>query len=262
MIFDAHTHLSRFGPTPGSLDRDEVNYMLARMARCGIDKALLLGPVMAAGYDPSPDAIEQCNEHTVAAVSAAPERFAGLCYLNAAHDAKLIEDNVERFIANGPLQGIKLWVAVNARDARMDVVMEHAIRLDCPVLIHAWYKTDGPVHNESDPSDVAELARRHPQSRIIMAHLNGCGVRGVLDVADCPNVMIDTSGAQPTAGILDYALNLLGPHRILYGSDWPVRDFAPQLAKLDLPTITPDAYRMITGGNLRRVLMQEAVSQC
>ena len=55
---------------------------------------------------------------------------------------------------------------------------------------------------------MADLAGRHPGVTIIMAHLSGAGVRGVLDVLPCKNVCIDTSGGQPLAGLVEYAVDL------------------------------------------------------
>ena len=39
-----------------------------------------------------------------------------------------------------------------------------------------------------------------------------------------PNVWVDTSGAYPIDGILEYAVEHLGAERVLYGSDIPIRE--------------------------------------
>jgi predicted TIM-barrel fold metal-dependent hydrolase len=57
-----------------------------------------------------------------------------------------------------------------------------------------------------------------------MAHLTGCGYRGVLEAKGLPNLFVDTSGAYPEAEILDFAVQELGAERILYGSDLPIRE--------------------------------------
>jgi hypothetical protein len=106
----------------------------------------------------------------------------------------------------------------------------------------------------TDPEDVATLARRHPNVRIIMAHLTGCGVRGVLAVKDCPNVWVDTSGAAPETGIVEYAVAQLGAARILYGSDVPIRDFAVALARITGSRLSAGDRAMILHGNARRLL--------
>jgi predicted TIM-barrel fold metal-dependent hydrolase len=50
-----------------------------------------------------------------------------------------------------------------------------------------------------------------------MAHLCGCGYRGVEFIADFPNVYVDTSGGQAEDGFLQYAVKRIGANRLLYG---------------------------------------------
>lgn len=77
---------------------------------------------------------------------------------------------------------------------------------------------------QTDPEHTALFARRNPDVKVIMAHLNGCGHRGVIAVKALPNVWVDTSGAYPMDGILEYAVEHLGAERVLYGSDIPIRE--------------------------------------
>ena len=133
------------------------------------------------------------------------------------------------------MRGIKLWISVHATDPRLDPIMARAAELGVPVLHHAWYKATEFIFNESSTAEIADLARRHPDVTIIMAHLAGGGWRGVRDIVPCPNVVVDTSGAQPIDGVVEYAVELLGPERVVFGSDWPLspvvvyRDFVRRL---------------------------------
>jgi hypothetical protein len=161
---------------------------------------------------------------------------------------------MDRCIAGGPLLGVKQEIAVNARSELHDPMMEHCVKLDCLLLHHCWYKSTGQSGEESDPADIAHLARRHPRARIIMAHMMGCGIRGMSDIAACENVCVDFSGSPPVAGIFEYALEVLGPARILYGSDFPIRDFATQLGKLESQEIPVEAREAIVCKNLHRLL--------
>ena len=130
-----------------------------------------------------------------------------------------------------------------------------AATLGVPVLHHAWYKANGFVFNESTPADIARLARRHPDVPIIMAHLAGGGWRGVRDVLDCPNVVVDTSGAQPHARLVQYAVQELGPDRVVFGSDWPIRDFAVQRARVDGAGLDFGTSAKVLGGTIARLLV-------
>lgn len=253
MIFDAHTHPPRLSEPAVDSDGRDYAPMLARMDACGIDRALLLGAV-GISQTPTAEQIRLVNDHTLAGLRAWPDRFSGLCYLNPALDRAFVHEEMDRCIGSGRMVGVKLWVAVNARDPRHDVILRRCAELDCMLLYHAWHKTVQRTPHESDPTDIAVLARRHPDVRMVMAHMMGGGVRGVSDVAACPNVWIDISGSAPTAGVLEYALATIGAQRIVYGSDWPVRDFATQLGKLDGAGIHGPDRDAITWGNLRTLM--------
>lgn len=114
----------------------------------------------------------------------------------------------------------------------MKTLMEELERRNRPLLQHCWFKTVNKYEHESDPIDVAVLAKRYPKVKIVMAHLCGCGYRGVEYIADCPNVYVDTSGGQPEDGFIQYAVKRIGADRLLYGSDAPCRDFGAQIHKV------------------------------
>jgi hypothetical protein len=66
--------------------------------------------------------------------------------------------------------------------------------------------------------------------------------------------VVDTSGAQPIDGVVEYAVELLGPERVEFGSDWPLRDFAVQRARVEGAAIDEAAKRLVLGGNIARIL--------
>lgn len=137
----------------------------------------------------------------------------------------------------------------------MRPVMAAAARHGLIVLQHAWSMTKIRQRSyHTDPEDVATLARRFPQVRIIMAHLTGCGVRGVLAVKSCANIVVDTSGAAPEAGIVEFAVEQLGAERVLYGSDVPVRDFGVALARITGSRLDSATKQKILRDNARALL--------
>jgi predicted TIM-barrel fold metal-dependent hydrolase len=122
------------------------------------------------------------------------------------------------------------------------------------VLCHCWYKTVQHYEGESTPADIADLAGRFPDVTLIAAHLTPAGVRGVLDLEAHANICVDTSGAQPFAGVIEYAVSRLGARRILYGSDVPGRDFSAQLGRIYGARIGEAERDLVLSGNARRVL--------
>lgn len=252
MIIDVHVHHTWVNPDEPPWDLIQETVELAEQS--GIDKIGLLGTYSHHGYDPTPEGIRDCNTHAAKIVERYPDRCYSFCYLNPAHDPAFIQDELDRCIVDHGMKGIKLWIVVNACDERLDAVMEGAMRHNIPVLHHAWYKSVGWVYNESSPADIRNLALRFPKVPIIMAHLNGCGVRGVLDVKDLPNVYIDTSGSQPDAGFVEFAVEQLGAERVVFGSDVPIRDYVVQLAKVKGAAISREAKELILSHNSARLL--------
>ena len=252
MIIDIHIHMASADCRYDAADVAECR-RLARLA--GIDRAVYLFNLAdSGGYNPSPDDVRRSNDLGLRLVTEHPDFFLGFCYLNPAHDPAFSLAEIERCVARGPLHGLKLWVSVHATDPRLDPIMARAAELGVPVLHHAWYKATGYAFNESTPSEIADLARRHPRVTIIMAHLAGGGWRGVQDVKACPNVVVDTSGAQPQAGLVEYAVRELGVERVLFGSDWPIRDFATQRARVTGARLTARERAQILGLNAARLL--------
>jgi hypothetical protein len=232
-------------PEPG-----EGDAMLELAGRQGIGALCLLGR-----FYPYPDkaGIRSINDATIGMVHRHPGRLFGLCFLNPVLPPAFLLDEIDRCLDAG-LSGVKLEYEVNARDPRLDPVMEKVAKREAFVLHHAWYKTVGKVENESDPSDIAHLARRHPGTRILMAHLTAAGIRGVLDIKACPNVSVDTSGSPPVAGLVEYAVEHLGAERVLFGSDFPIRDFACQLGRLEGADLTESEREKLLWKNAARLL--------
>jgi predicted TIM-barrel fold metal-dependent hydrolase len=193
------------------------------------------------------------NDHVLETIQRFPDTILGWCYVTPEYLPESLEE-IRRCISDGPMVGIKLWIARKASDSSVDAIADAAERLQVPILQHAFYKTLGNLPDESNGADVAEMARRHPGTRILMAHLYGVGERGVQDIAPCPNVYLDTSGSDPEAGLLEYAVACLGTERIVFGSDAPGRDFGIQLAKVTGADLDEEQRDLIQSGNILRLL--------
>jgi predicted TIM-barrel fold metal-dependent hydrolase len=253
-IIDCHIHFQSPG---GVYDQAAVDRCLRLADDAGIDRMVYLFNLGTGGVDPSPDDIHTSNDLGLTLLKNHPDRFIGFCYLNPAHDPAFTLAEIERCVVDGPMQGIKLWISVHATDPRLDHIMERAAELRVPVLHHAWYKATEFAFNESTPAEIADLARRHSRVTIIMAHLGGGGWRGVRDVQPCPNVVVDTSGAQPQEGLVEYAVRELGAERVVFGSDWPLRDFAVQRARVDGADLSDAEKAQILGGTIARMLGED-----
>jgi hypothetical protein len=235
-------------------DRDDrPDYQLRRTVelahQSGIGRILALTGARAA----APEDLRRRNDCTMALMAEDPDFWLGAMYLSPNHDAEFIREEARR-CAEGGMVAIKQGIEVNARDPRIDPIAEVAAELDIPILFHAWYKMVEKYPEESDGSDIAHLARRHPRTRIIMAHLTGVGRRGVQDVEDLPNVWVDTCGGWYDTEIVEYAVRHLGADRVIYGSDYPGRDYAAQLGRIEGARISDEEREKILWRNAEAVL--------
>lgn len=232
MIIDIHAHYP-FGRASEFSENNWKPCELVKAAgKINIVHICLLGDVLRYGYYPTEEQIRETNDFTVDCIRKDPGHFSGFCFLNPDNNPEFIISEIDRCIRDEKCKGIKLEVSVNCRSPKLDIIMEKAREYNCPVLHHTWYKSIDKTEFESDPSDIAYLAKRHPKVRIIMAHLSGCGRRGILDVKPFENVYVDTSGSQAVAGIIEYAVEKLGAARIFFGSDAPCRDFYTQVGRI------------------------------
>ncbi len=244
MFIDIHTHNTL----------SDTASIIEAALRNDIKKLVLLGDVLRFGYYPTEDQIYELNNGTIENVRKYSAECCGFCFLNPANDLDFTLKEIERCISDHGFKGVKLEVSLNCRDQRLYPIMEKLEKLDVPLLHHCWYKSVNKEKDESDPSDLAHLARRFPSVKIIMAHLAGCGYRGVEDIAACPNVYVDTSGGQPIAGLLEYATRKLGASRILFGSDAPYRDISCQLARIFGADLDTETKQKILFNNAKELL--------
>ena len=114
---------------------------------------------------------------------------------------------------------VKLWTAARCVDPCVFPVIELCIELDIPVLQHAFNKADGNGRNESLSEDVAALARRYPEAKIMMAHVAGDYIHGTWSIRETPNVRTDISGSYCEAGMVETAVRELGADRVIFGTD-------------------------------------------
>lgn len=172
---------------------------------------------------------------------------------------------MEKYIRNGPCIGIKYVggnkLGVTCDHPNNDSIIKLAAELNAVIYIHTWIKVGGsprfPGGNnnagESTPMDVALLAQRFPDLPMICGHAGGDWELGARAIRPYENVLFEFSGADPQSGSVDYAVNLLGADRIVWGGHGPSRSFSTEISKVLDASISDADRKKIFGGNYRRI---------
>jgi uncharacterized protein len=247
-IWDAHTHLSGFG---GSVEQ-RVDQLLLHADRMGIER-LVLSMGTSFVQDPSPEELVRQNDEVLRAVSHAPQRLFGFVYVNPKHTQASLNE-MDRCVRDGPMVGVKLWVAVRCHQPELDPIVRRAVELHVPLLQHCFWRVGENLPGESTPPDMAVLAARHPDASFVCAHTGADWERGLRAIRAARNVCAEICGSDPTAGFVEMAVRELGAARVVYGSDAGGRSFASQLAKVTSAGLSEADERLILSGNLRRLL--------
>jgi uncharacterized protein len=248
-IWDLHCH---FAPLPGRTPDEKIARLIAYADRLGIERLIIfMGDPLVA--DPAPEELRRQNDQVLQALSHWHHRAFGFAYVSPKHvEASLAE--VDRCVRDGPMVGIKLWVAARCNTPAIDPIIRRAAELQAVIFQHTWFKAGGNLPGESSPRDLAELAARHPGVPLICGHTGGDWERGIRVVRPHETIAVDLGGSDPTAGFVEMAVRELGAERILYGSDAGGRSFASQLAKVIGAEVPEEAKRLILGENIRRLL--------
>jgi hypothetical protein len=213
---------------------------------------------------------------TMAATAAYPDRFYAFAMINPwVEHAEVVKG----------LHAICLFPAMHLysiQDKRVETLLEQAAAHRCAVFVHCGVLSVGvrkklglpsPFDMRySNPIDLHAVALRHPNVRFIVPHFGAGYFREALMLADlCPNVFLDTSSSNSwmryegldLATVFQRALGVVGPNRLLFGSDssffprgWNHEIFAGQTRVLHELGIGAADARQILGGNLRRILTE------
>jgi uncharacterized protein len=250
MIWDLHCHIT--GPG-GRTPEESMARLMAVADRMGIARLVIYMGTRTV-VDPAPEELRRQNDQVLQALSHWHDRAFGFVYVNPKHvEASLRE--IDRCVRDGPMVGLKLWVAARCDCPEADALVRRAAELKAVVFQHTWIKAAGNDPGESTPMDLAALAARHPEASLICGHTGGQWELGIRAVRSLPNVSIGLAGSDPTAGFVEMAVRELGARRVLYGSDVPGRSFASQLAKVTGAEISDQDRRLILGENLKRLLL-------
>ena len=221
------------------------------------------------------------EESVAAAIARHPSRLVGFFMLNpSTADAA---ERLSRALDDWKLRGICLFPAMHhyqLTDERVVATFEAAAARGAAVFVHCGVLTVGIRKRLGlpsafnlrlgDPLALATVAARFPRVPVIIPHFGAGFLREALMAADqCPNIHLDTSSTnswvkyQPGVTLDDVmrqALEVLGPERLLFGTDssffprgWQRAIYEEQRRVLERLGVSTEAQQKIFSGNFERL---------
>jgi hypothetical protein len=187
-----------------------------------------------------------------------PDLLLGMIQLNA-NDVPASLDALNRWLRDGPMLGVYFPGggpgSLTCTHRNFHPLVERIAELKGVIMQHTWFKTGGKQSaGESTPSELAELAARYPEQFFLCAHAGGEWERGIRAIHNSPNILIETSGFDATAGFIEMAMREVGPDRIVFGSHLPSRSLGTELGKITGANISEQDRKRILGENFRNLL--------
>lgn len=110
---------------------------------------------------------------------------------------------------------------------------------------------------ETTVADIETLAPLYPDLTLIIAHA-GCAypaARNIIELAKkYPNVYAEITFTAVLSNVIEILVREIGADRVLFGTDTPMRDPAPQLGWVLYANIPPEAKQKILGLNMKKIL--------
>lgn len=259
-IIDAHAHIYPMKIAEKAADAIGAFYKIDMSNSAGTSE-LLLKEGKAAGISryivhstaTTTHQVRSINDYIYGEVKSHPE-FIGFMTLHPDMDESSIRDEIDYCVARG-FKGIKLHpdfqkFAINEERAEK-IYRQASNRL--PILFH----TGDIRYHYSNPSLLAEMARKYPELTVIGAHFGGYSE---WDKVDCykglKNIYFDTSSSLPFIS-KERAAELIkkfGAEWFFFGTDFPMWNPAEELRRfMSLPLSEKDR-KAILAQNVKRLL--------
>lgn len=115
------------------------------------------------------------------------------------------------------------------------------------------------IHYDEDTTfdDIDQLAPRYPDLAFLVAH-TGCSYRAARKVIELvkkySNVLAEITFTAVLSNVIEILCREIGAEKVLFGTDTPMRDPAPQLGWIVYADISPAEKKLILGENMNKIL--------
>jgi predicted TIM-barrel fold metal-dependent hydrolase len=254
-FFQGKLHADPVLGEPLSLDA-----MLARLDAAGIERAFLIAP--KSGRIGHPSTYHLPYEIVAEAVRAHPDRFAGLAGIDPTEGmdgVRALEHAVKELGFIGA-HAYPHWFELAPDHARWYPFYAKCVELDVPIQIQVGqsliYAPDYRCRSVGQPITLDAVACDFPELKIIGIHIGIPWHDEMIAMAwKHDNVFIGADAHSPRhwpASFVRYA-DSYGQDKVIFGTDFPVLDFARTRGEIDALCLKPEARRKLLRDNALRV---------
>ena len=241
MIVDGHVHI-------GKSTRLQINVDGAKLIEIadslGIAK-LCCTDLTALFYD-----MHEGNRLLFEEMKKFPDRILGYASLHSTRFGQEALDEIRRCKHDYGMQGLKIYSTpeMSIAESAMIPIMETCAELKMPILAH------------TTPAECEYLMSHVPEVNFIMAHAGGQPYahgdwnRAIIVAKKFPNLYLDTACSTVDSSFVATCIREVGADRIIFGTDIPLLDPWPQLAKAQKVDISPEDKALYMGGNILRLM--------
>jgi uncharacterized protein len=240
MLIDAHVHIGK----SARLQIDVTGEFLVRTAdELGIDR-IFCTDLTALFYD-----MFEGNRLLYQQMKIFPKRIIGYASLHSTRFGSAALDELQRCRDDYGMAGLKIYSTPEASIAEpaMIPILEKCVDLKFVVLAH------------TTPSECEYLMQAVPECRFMMAHAGGQPFakgdwnRAIMAAQRFENLYLETASSTIDTNFVETAVSILGPEKIIFGTDMPLLDPWTQMAKIRETSIDSKSLDLICGGNIARL---------
>ncbi len=249
-VTDSHTHMvsSEYKTTsPIVMLNSDCDSILKKMNRMGID-TIITAPWSGISVDG-----RLGNSETLYAATKHPGRFLGYstCNVNYREDLsdwkKYHDEHPNVFVGIKPYWPYqKFELTASVCEEWFDYADKHHLLL----LLHT-------ENSDKIIEDAGILSLKYPNITFILAHSGrdySIAKKNIELAKSRDNVVLEITFTSTTRGMIEFLVEEVGADKVLYGSDLPMRDPAPQFGWVCYAKISVEEKKKILSGNICRLL--------
>lgn len=262
---DAHVHILpeerrrgfiKYQGEDSTWARAEVSQYIDYMDEYNIVKAILQPTNDPYMYFPA----RKTNEYFAEVINKYPGRFIAFADINSNGSYILDEapKELEYAIKELGLSGLKIHPSnmnIDADDLRLVPVLRKAAELKVPVMYHSNPCLTG-FHDNCSPDKINKMIKVFPDIEFITAHMGGMKYLDAwsgctwVDISFVLSELVQLYGLEQTNRIL----RIFGPERLIFGTDFPERNYEIYCSILDQMDFTDDEKKKIAFENINKIV--------